>query len=214
MPGRFKKLIRERARASVLRSSRERLVNTSVTVFSSNCVGAVVCHDFGMRFNSPMVNLFMMPDDYLRFLNNLKYYLSLDVIDGGTSEWGGYPVGLLGDVKLHFVHYPSFEVARQKWIARVKRVDLNNCCAIMIDRDGCTPKMAKSFDALPFERKVFLTYRPIEDCSSVFVEPSWLDSGSCQTADICTFLTPISARRKLDSFDWVNFFNEAGKYCG
>lgn len=93
MLGRFKKLIRERARASVLRSSRERLVNTSVTVFSSNCFGAVVCHDFGMRFNSPMVNLFMMPDDYLRFLNNLKYYLSLDVIDGGTSEWGGVPSG-------------------------------------------------------------------------------------------------------------------------
>ena len=36
-----------------------------------------------------MVNLFMMPDDYLRFLNNLKYYLALDVLDGGTSEWGG-----------------------------------------------------------------------------------------------------------------------------
>lgn len=92
MLGRFKNSIRKSARASVLRSSRERLVNTSVTVFSSNCVGAVVCHDFGMRFNSPMVNLFMMTDDYLRFLNNLKYYLALDVIDGGTS--GGVSSGL------------------------------------------------------------------------------------------------------------------------
>lgn len=88
MLGRFKNSIRKSARASVIRSSRERLVNTSVTVFSSNCVDAVVCHDFGMRFNSPMVNLFMMPDDYLRFLNNLKYYLALDVIDGGTSGGG------------------------------------------------------------------------------------------------------------------------------
>lgn len=213
MLGRLKSVIRKRVRAVILRSSCERLINTSVTVFSSNCVGAVVCHDFGMRFNSPTVNLFMMPCDYLRFLNNLKHYLALDVTDGGISG-GGYPVGLLGDIKLHFVHYSSFEIARQKWIERVKRVDLNNCCAVMIDRDGCTPKMAQAFDALPFEQKVFLSYRPIKDCSSVFFEPNWLDVDCDQTADICAFLSPISVRRKLDAFDWVNFFNGAGKYSG
>ncbi len=55
--------------------NRKRLKNKNFTVLSNNCVGGVILHELGERFNSPTVNLFFKAEDYLKFLENLDYYL-------------------------------------------------------------------------------------------------------------------------------------------
>lgn len=209
MIGNIRNRVREARREKLVADEVRRLQNEGVTVFSSNCVGAVACHDLGMCFNSPTVNLFMDPTDYLRFLGDIKGYLALELRDAGTNV-EGYPMGALGDVMLHFVHYDSFELAKAKWTERAKRVNLNNCCAVMVDRDGCTEGQAVEFDSLPYDQKVFLTYRDIEGCGCAFSCSEWADEVSGQTADLCAYVSPFSARRKLDAFDWPGFFNAAG----
>ena len=93
MIGNIRVRVREARREKLLADQVRRLKNSGVTVFSSNCVGAVACHDLGMRFNSPTVNLFMKPADYLRFLGNDKgmiWHLDSEMpvlMSGGGILW-------------------------------------------------------------------------------------------------------------------------------
>lgn len=64
----------------------------------------VVSHEFNLRFNSPTVNLWFGTKDYLKFLNNMQHYLyDCDLVqDEMLSNQYGYPVGILGDIKIFF----------------------------------------------------------------------------------------------------------------
>lgn len=108
--GKIKK-IKQKYR-SILRSSRDkenrnRLRNENITIISANCVGGVIYHDLGLKFNSPTVNLYFNASDYVKFVSNLTYYLQCELkeID---SEFD-YPCALCGDIVLHMVHYQNFE---------------------------------------------------------------------------------------------------------
>lgn len=107
-----------------------------------------------MQFLSPTVNLWMSPEDYIRLAENMKAYLKLPLEDGQKEE--NYPVGLVGDIKLHCIHYATFADAKEKWESRCKRVDWDRIVMTMTDQNGCTRELAEKFDALPFP-KIFLT---------------------------------------------------------
>ena len=59
---------------------RKKLKNKDFTIISSNCNGAVITSDLGIRFNSPTVNLFFYPDDYLKFVSNIKFYVEQELV--------------------------------------------------------------------------------------------------------------------------------------
>lgn len=199
--------LRDGVRARSMAGERARLVNDSCSVFSSNCVGAVICHDLGMRFNSPTVNLFMTPRDFVRLAAAPEGHLALDVEDAGSHS--GYPVGMLGDVKLHFLHYSSFEEACEYWHRRAARVDLMNSRWILVDRDGLDEETARDFDALDLPGKVILTHRRWDGVGCAFVCPQWEENGSVQTRDLCAYRGGLHARptRWIDDFDYVAFFD-------
>ena len=139
--GKIKK-IKQKYR-SILRSSRDkenrnRLRNENITIISANCVGGVIYHDLGLKFNSPTVNLYFNASDYVKFVSNLTYYLQCELkeID---SEFD-YPCALCGDIVLHMVHYQNFEEGKKKWEERIKRINYENLYFIMVDRDGCEEK--------------------------------------------------------------------------
>ncbi len=53
---------------------KSRLKNHGMTVISANCVGAFVLHDLGEPFNSPFVNLYLSPKNFIRYLQNIDFY--------------------------------------------------------------------------------------------------------------------------------------------
>ncbi len=55
------------------------LKNKEVTIISNNCWGGTFYNLHKNRFNSPTINLFFMAEDYLEFVKNIKYYLSLEL---------------------------------------------------------------------------------------------------------------------------------------
>lgn len=134
---------------------RERLINKNFTILSSECAGGVIYHDLGLKFDSPTINLWFKPNDYLLFLNNLNYYLNTNSLTEELNNDLAYPVGILGEgdkkIKLYFQHYENFQIAKEKWNVRKKRVHLNNLFIIMTDRDGATKEMLSEFDALMFK---------------------------------------------------------------
>ena len=60
--------------------NQRKLSNRDVTLFSSNCNGGVILHDLGLRFNSPFVNLWIKPKDFIKICENPEYYLKLDLL--------------------------------------------------------------------------------------------------------------------------------------
>ena len=84
----------------------------NVSLISQNCVGGIIYHDANQRFLSPTVNLYILPKDFIKFVNNLDYYLSLTP---KVKMGKAYPIGTLGDIKINFMHYFSPEEAVEKF---------------------------------------------------------------------------------------------------
>lgn len=143
----------------------------SLCLITSNCIGGIWSNAFGFRFRSPTVNLYMNAPDFVAFAENLEANLHAPLVSGGTSLSGGYPVGKLGDITLHFVHYTDFETARTKWIERAERVDLSKAVLLLCERDGCDCETVRRFAALPYP-KIFLAKNKYPYDFAVTVKPT------------------------------------------
>lgn len=93
---------------------------SDISLISMNCIGGTFYHDMNCKFLTPTVNLFFTASDFIKFVNDLDYYLSFTpVVEMGEK----YPIGTLDDIKIFFMHYDSCEDALQKWEDRKKRVN-------------------------------------------------------------------------------------------
>ncbi|WP_294416017.1 DUF1919 domain-containing protein [uncultured Senegalimassilia sp.] len=187
--------------------NRARLTNPNPTVFASNCNGGVMTHDLGLQFRSPTVNLYIRPKEYVRFLGNLQHYLYEARFVAG--EGADYPVGILDDIRVDFVHYQSFDEAVAKWNSGLDRIDFDNAFYVMTERDGCTHDDLVAFDELPYRNKVVFVSKPMPDIASAFYDPSFPVTGG-EVDVLSNYVSRLSGRRYLDAFDYVSFFNGDG----
>jgi uncharacterized protein (DUF1919 family) len=105
-----------------------------------------------MEFQSPTINLFMEAADYIKFVCNLEHYLNVELI----LRWGEeYPIGMLDDIKLMFVHYDTCQQARQAWERRKKRVDLNKVLVLATDRDGFDEAVFEQWQSVSYPKLLF-----------------------------------------------------------
>ena len=172
-----------------------------------NCIGGVLAHDLGIRFNSPTVNLYMRAEDFIRFCENLPYYLSIEKMVPCTDpELVGernYPVAYLEDLMLFLVHYASVEEADRKWQERKTRLRMDNLVILATDRDGMTEELKERFEKLPY-RKIMFTKQPDP------VHPSCVYIPGCEAEESVGLLTqPVGwqGKRIIDQLDWVGFLN-------
>lgn len=143
----------------------------SLCLITSNCIGGIWSNAYGFRFRSPTVNLYMDVPDFVSFAENLEANLHAPLLSGGTSRSGGYPVGKIGDITLHFVHYPDFQTAKAKWVERAGRVDLSKAVLLLCERDGCTSETVERFARLPYP-KILLTKTPYPYDFAFAVKPT------------------------------------------
>lgn len=143
--------------------------NLDISIICNNCLGGFLYHDYKMKFNSPTINLFINAYDYNRFL----YYIAqripiVDLVDITKAE-DNCPQGLLnGDVRISFVHYHSFDKAKQKWLERAKRIDYNRLLIIYC-QTSVREDILQDFDNQPFANKIALVNKEYKDLSSCFV---------------------------------------------
>lgn len=146
--------------------------NYNFSIISNNCWGGGIYQELKVPYNSPTIGLYFYPDDYLKFLSDLKYYctdakLSFTNFSRHKNTSVEYPVGLLdNEVEIHFLHYHSTEEAAEKWNRRKERINWDNLFVKMDDRDGCTIDHCIKFDKLPFNKKVMFTVSklPLSSC--------------------------------------------------
>lgn len=196
-------IVRAEHKLYILRK-RARLKNKDISILSSNCNGAFISHDMGCRFNSPTVDLYFQCEDFLRFIKNPEKYLEAEPIK--IYEDGiDFPVGQLLDIKLYFMHYKSFEEAKNKWVERAGRVNLNNVMIMMTDKNGCTYEQLKEFDQLPYPRKIVFTCKLYPEFKSAVYIPGFEEQG--EVGILSDWKPQFWRRRWLDDFDYVRIMN-------
>ena len=139
------------SRDDMIRELRE---NTP-TIFAPNCWGGITYHHLGLEFCSPLINMHIPHDEYLRFLRDPKYYMSQELvlrqmyIDDSLER--PFPVAMMGDVSLWMNHYTDFDEARDIWERRKKRIKWDNLFVMFFDE---TPELVEQFLELPYDKKV------------------------------------------------------------
>lgn len=189
------------------RPNRKRLTNTDPTIIASNCNGGFIAHDLNLRFNSPFVNLFLTPKDFIRYLKNIEFYQQQNLTFVQTEK--AYPVAKLADITLYFMHYHSEQEAKQKWNERTKRMDLDNLFVMMTERDGCEYQDLMEFDALPFKNKVVFTHKNYPEIKSAVYIQGFENDG--MIGDIFEY-TSLNGKRYYDQFDYVSWLNKRSDF--
>ena len=162
------------------RNQRKALKNKHFTIISDNCWGGRIYQELGLPYQSPFIGLFIYSPDYVKLLANPKHYLSgeLPLVFVEESRYRSkdgitYPVALLEDIEIHFLHYADEEEARSKWSRRLARMNWDNLYFKMNDNDQATYQLLKDFQDLPYQAKVIFSsknYTDLEDL--VFFENS------------------------------------------
>lgn len=182
----------------------KKLKNKDFSLISSNCTGAFILHDLGLKFNSPFVNLWMSPDDFIKFLKNPQYYLSCDMVFDEMDDIS-YPVGIIDDIQIYFQHFSTPEQAKSKWIERSKRINFDNLFIIFTDRDGCSYQNLVDFDSLPYKNKVVFTRIPYPEIKSAYYLKGFENE---QSVGMCfEYKHNLSIKKYYDEFDYVSWFN-------
>lgn len=171
---------------------KRKLVNTDFTIISNNCWGGIVYEWYGLKKNTPTAGVWFFADDYLRFVSNLKYYLSLEIqiipiekskrykeiLDAQSTEC---PVGVIDDVEVIFLHYKDPIVAKEKWEKRKERVNYDNLIIKFSYMNGCTPDMLQQFENMKFHdyvaKKIMFINKPNANLKSGVYYPGFEKDG-------------------------------------
>ncbi|MCR5249797.1 MAG: DUF1919 domain-containing protein [Lachnospiraceae bacterium] len=203
-PGRARRVLKKILRLPKHLWDRARLKNKDFSLISMNCTGGMIYHELRLQFCSPTINLFFSAEDFVKLCSDLKGYLEKEVVEVESPY--PYPVGMLGDLTVHFMHYPTFAEAKRKWDERCARVNYDNVYLLMCDRDGCTEELARRFDAIGGVRgKVFYSYRRIDGVKSLAFVPDGEEDG--QLRIITGYRDGITGRKWFDAWDYVPCFN-------
>ena len=175
-----------------------------------NCIGGVLAHDLGIRFQSPTVNLYFRAEDFIWFCENLPHYLSIPELvpctDPAVVGDRTYPVAYLGDLVLYLVHYASVEEANRKWQERKTRINMDNLVILATERDGMTEELKDRFEKLPYRKILFTKQHDPAHPSCVYI-PGFETEKSL---GLITDPAGIRGKRIIDQYDWVGFLNGDG----
>lgn len=146
---------------------KKKLNNLDFTIISNNCWGGVCYEYFHLPKKTPTAGLYFYPDDYIKFVSNLRHYLSIE-IEMITSKESKYykqmlergeeniPVGKIDDVEIVFLHYKDPVVAKDKWERRRKKVNWNNMILKFSYMNGCTDEHVREFEKIKGVKKFVL----------------------------------------------------------
>lgn len=138
-----------------------------ITFISQNCIGGVLYHDLGLPFLSPTINTFIPEPGFVKFTLNLHYYMEQEI----EMHWGEeYPIGLLDDVEIHFMHYETCQEAKSAWIRRKARINWDKIFVICTDRDGFDTTIYEQWQQIPYPKILYTAHSEFTEDAVYFPE--------------------------------------------
>ena len=190
------------------RLTQRRVTNRDFTIISNDCFGGMAYEELAMRYNSPFVGLFVVPEDYMQLLRNLRATCAVPICFKSESrhrpinEWRevirrAYPIGVLRDeIEIHFLHYGSREEAEAKWVRRAARINWDNLLVkICWHDDARMESWLREFDTMPFLRKLALVPPESPALRSSVALRNYSTDGTAQY---------WMAHRHFDVAEWIN----------
>ena len=184
---------------------RIKLKNKSASIIASNCNGTFIYYDMKLKYLSPTINLSFDMNDFVKMLENLKWYMNQEVVPYEDKRFD-YPTGMIGDIEIRFNHYNSFDEAVNKWNERKKRINYDNLFVLGVETDGCTYETLKKFDQLPYKNKVIFTHKYYPEFKSAYYIKGFEENN--EVGVLINFKNQFFIRRYLDDFDYVSFLND------
>ena len=131
----------------------------------------MIYKQLGWRYESPTMSLQILPEDFVKFCGDLRHYLETPLEEYKDisaehkqhmihffgripTEW---PVGIVDDVMIVFMHDTSFGEAAKKWNRRKARVDLDNVAYLFQAYNESYADCVKDFIDLGLPHSICLT---------------------------------------------------------
>lgn len=186
---------------------RKKLKNKSVTIISNNCIGGILYHDLGLKFNSPTINTLIYGDEFVEFVKNIKDYINCELVYDQTSSQ--YPIGVLlptnkKSIHIHFLHNNTFEEAKADWDRRKNRVNYNNMFVIYEHFNKFDNSIIEEFDKLNYNKVVF-THKKFKNIKSAkYIAACKKEKGF---GTITKFKNKLSGKRNIYAYNIVKQLN-------
>lgn len=174
LPGRFHGRMQRKKRDKLAAEMKAKLHTRDFTVLSQNCIGGVFYHDMGLQFTSPMINLYMSGNDFVDFVLNLDYYLSLKLRMTWREE---YPIGYLDDVAIYFMHYHTCQEAEAEWEKRKTRIIRDNIVVLCTDMVDFTDEVFEKWRQIPYPKVLFTAKREYANEPDTVYFPEYESNG-------------------------------------
>lgn len=152
---------------------RKKKIPQDITIISNNCWGGLVYQFFNIKYNSPTIGLFFCPDDYLNFVSNLKRYINIELEKVNLEDSHNYVfladhikkgdyksnliIGKLDDVEIIFLHYSSFEEAKEKWQRRCSRINYDKILYKFNNNNGFNIEHYYRWNSINLGNKIFIS---------------------------------------------------------
>lgn len=149
----------------LIKNQKKLLINKDLTILSQNCIGGVFYHDMGLKFLSPTINLFFKEPDFIKFVNNLEYYINHDINIKWIEE---YPIGTIDDINIYFMHYNNCKEAKEAWNRRKQRINYDNILILGTDRNGFTKDIYLEWKKIKYNKILFTVNKEFVSNTSVY----------------------------------------------
>lgn len=179
---------------------KKKIKNREFTIISNNCWGGFVYQSYGLEYSSPTIGLFFEASDYIKFVKNLKKYISMDLkfINPKEAKLYGikninFPVGRLGDIDIYFMHYKTEKDAKEKWERRCKRINWDKILYKFSNQNLCTIENIKEFMDLNLKNKIcFVNKKELAVGGTIYVRQLM------KTDDILASYEPYGKNKYFD----------------
>jgi len=169
-----KRKIRQNLKSYYRRKDSARLINRNFLLISRNCWGGQVYQWLNLPYNTPFVGLFLFGPCYMKLLRDFDRYMQMELDFIKTSKYpdayNNHPIGVLGDIEIHFQHYKSIAEAKEKWQRRKQRMlahKKENYFFSICDRRGVTTKDFQEFHKMNFAHKISFSFNKLEGVSNL-----------------------------------------------
>lgn len=185
---------------------RAKLKNKDFSIISSDCVGGLVYHDLGMKFLSPTINLAIPAHDFIKFCENLDYYISLTPVEANYKQRmndESYPILKIDDIYIHCIHYNNSDDAIKKWEERKTRINWNNILMIFSAKDGFDNSILERIDKLSYPKVLYSNKQYLyEWCCYMKDSKKLKDVG-----DLTRYTSIFGVKRYEKYFDIIEWIN-------
>lgn len=153
---------------------------------------------FGLEYKTPTIGLYFYESDYVKFVSDIRKYLSEDLVFIKPSESRFYrklveefgeeklvfPIAKILDIEVMFLHYKDKIEALEKWNRRKERINYEKILYKFSDRTDSSEEIVRKFSQLDLPNKICFIKEKYENVDGIVVKelkelPSGITEKDC-----------------------------------